>query len=215
MKTCRSCQTCKPLTEYYPAKGYKDGHHNICKCCEAAYQKARSQLPDVKKRAAEKSRAWRLKNPEKSKEVSRNAARKRRLENPDLLRKAERLRTRDKAKRRIVCQRYYENNKSAINERIKKYAALNPHSQTTRKATRRAKEFNAKVSWANDFFIKEAYHLAKLREIATGMKWHVDHIVPLNSKIVCGLHVEHNLQVIPAYQNLSKSNLFWPDMPPI
>lgn len=34
----------------------------------------------------------------------------------------------------------------------------------------------------------------------------------MNSKIVCGLHVEHNLQVVPAAYNMLKGNRIWPDM---
>lgn len=71
----------------------------------------------------------------------------------------------------------------------------------------------ATPSWANPFFIEEAYHLAKLRSEMTGFAWHVDHVVPLKSRIVCGLHVEHNLAVVPAPYNLSKGNRHWPDMP--
>lgn len=71
----------------------------------------------------------------------------------------------------------------------------------------------ATPSWANHFFISEAYQLAALRTALTGIKWHVDHIVPLRSKRVCGLHVEKNLQVIPGIQNQEKNNSYWPDMP--
>lgn len=71
----------------------------------------------------------------------------------------------------------------------------------------RAKE--GRVSWANKFFIKEAYHLASLRTKLTGMEWHVDHIIPLRNPLVCGLHVENNLQVIPAEVNHRKGNRFY------
>lgn len=80
-------------------------------------------------------------------------------------------------------------------------------------ANRRARKLSAAPHWANEFFINEAYDLAKRREAATGFKWHVDHIVPLKSDIVCGLHAYTNIQVIPAFINLKKSNLHWPGKP--
>jgi hypothetical protein len=70
---------------------------------------------------------------------------------------------------------------------------------------------HATPAWANLWMIAEAYDLAKLRTKLTGVKHNVDHCVPLISSIVCGLHVEHNLQVIPAVLNRAKSNRLLPE----
>lgn len=64
-----------------------------------------------------------------------------------------------------------------------------------------------------DLVEKEAHELAQLRMAATGVEWEVDHIVPLQSKLVCGLHNEFNLAVITKSENLTKRNYYWPDMP--
>lgn len=41
----------------------------------------------------------------------------------------------------------------------------------------------------------------------------VDHIVPLNSALVCGLHCADNLQIMTVQENSKKSNFWWPDAP--
>jgi hypothetical protein len=72
---------------------------------------------------------------------------------------------------------------------------------------------NASVGWRDESKILEIYSKAVELEKQTGEKFHVDHIVPLQSKLVCGLHVEHNLQILPALDNILKGNFWWEDMP--
>jgi hypothetical protein len=57
------------------------------------------------------------------------------------------------------------------------------------------------------------YKAAKALSMLTSEKHEVDHVVPLKSKLVCGLHCEANLQIIKRSANRSKSNRRWPDMP--
>ena len=73
-------------------------------------------------------------------------------------------------------------------------------------AKRRAKLLNATPLWADFDAIKVEYQLANWCSEVTGIKYHVDHIIPLRGKLVCGLHVENNLSIIPAKENLSKGN---------
>jgi hypothetical protein len=72
---------------------------------------------------------------------------------------------------------------------------------------RRALETQAMPSWVRTadlwVFHKECKRLSK----ETGVKHHVDHIVPLRGEAVCGLHVPWNLRIIPAAENNSKKNI--------
>jgi hypothetical protein len=52
--------------------------------------------------------------------------------------------------------------------------------------------------------MEQAYELAALRTRMFGFAWHVDHIIPLQGKIVSGLHTPYNLRVIPGVENVRK-----------
>ena len=63
-------------------------------------------------------------------------------------------------------------------------------------------------AWANKEAIKQFYTDAKKLTEETGILHEVDHIVPSNHPMVCGLHVENNLQILTKSENRKKSNYF-------
>jgi hypothetical protein len=102
----------------------------------------------------------------------------------------------------------YSNNKEEILERNKKWKLKNKDKTREYSAQRRTILEQAVVSWRNQDKINNIYKQAKELEDRDGIKRHVDHIVPLNGKEVSGLHVENNLQILTAEENLKKSNSF-------
>lgn len=75
-------------------------------------------------------------------------------------------------------------------------------------AKRRARRINATPPWVDEVHIHRIYRWAKLAQVVTGVAHHVDHIVPLQGRAVCGLHVADNLQIVPWWENLEKSAKF-------
>jgi len=90
-----------------------------------------------------------------------------------------------------------------INKRIN-----NPALYTAIRAKRRAAKLQATPAWADQKAITAIYAEARRLQETLGIPMHCDHIIPLQGELVCGLHVETNLQVIPAPLNLRKSNKF-------
>lgn len=73
---------------------------------------------------------------------------------------------------------------------------------------RSANKFRSTPLWVDSFELKLIFRECRAMTRATGIQHHVDHIVPLNGKNVCGLTVPWNLQVIPAKDNIKKRNSF-------
>jgi len=78
---------------------------------------------------------------------------------------------------------------------------------------RRRKVRRAKAAWSSWSDMRMLTSWAKAMSVFHREPYVVDHIVPLSSPKVCGLHCSANLQVIPKHVNDSKGNAWWPDMP--
>lgn len=92
------------------------------------------------------------------------------------------------------------------------YRRLALHIENEKNVRRRRARDLATPRWANLDKVKEIYRLARQISETTGVKHHVDHMVPLTSELVCGFHNEFNLQIIPGVENLQKHNHHWPNM---
>lgn len=100
-------------------------------------------------------------------------------------------------------------NSKQIFARVAAWHAANPQKIAAIQSRRRARKLSAVPVWAGEmdnFCFEEAADLARLRQQATGIDWHVDHMIPLQARDACGLHCASNLQVIPARLNLKKFN---------
>lgn len=102
-------------------------------------------------------------------------------------------------------QRYCQNNSEKVKKGHQRWKRDNKGRVNTNNAKRKASKLQRTPTWANHEDILQWYELAEVLS-RSGVKFNVDHIVPLQGKNVSGLHVENNLQVIPAHLNFSKLN---------
>lgn len=95
--------------------------------------------------------------------------------------------------------KHYQDNIEYNREYKRKYRKENPEVHRTANAKRKAALLQAIPKFADLNKIKEIYKNCPIG-------YEVDHIIPLQGKIVSGLHVETNLQYLPIKENRSKGN---------
>ncbi len=118
----------------------------------------------------------------------------------------------DKVKEKA--QKYRNINRDAHNSYNREWFAKNSDKRAAYEAKRRASILQRTPKWLteDDFWIiEQAYELAKLRTEMFGFDWHVDHVFPLQGKLVSGLHTPINIQVIEGLENCKKNAKFATD----
>lgn len=118
-------------------------------------------------------------------------------------------------------RRYYERNKDLVKARAnarskdevyqykRKYKEANPDLYKALTSVRKRRHRDATPKWVttgHKLAMRQLYLQAMELTKITGERYVVDHIVPLISDVVCGLHVPWNLRVITQDENLRKSN---------
>lgn len=200
MKKCNKCGADKPLDQFYPKRGK-------CKpCLNEQYRELKAAwVKEDRKRNPEKYAAYEQRKRAKIKS------------SPELLAK-EQARQRDKQKRAYLAdpeklrerrRQYHAAHRDASNEAARQYKKRNPD---------KIKELNLKwnhidraarklrvPAWLTD---EDRVMMTSMYREARRLGLHVDHIVPLQGKLVSGLHVPQNLQLLHPSENCSKKNYF-------
>ncbi len=178
LKTCFKCGHEQPLSEFYKHKMMADGHLNKCKSC--------AKIDYL---------IYREKNIDRIREYDKSRA---------------------MLPHRVALRAKYsktEKGKESFRKSSKKYNANNKEKRRAIKASaenfRQASKLLRTPPWLTKedrARINTKYAEARWMTQRTGVKHHVDHICPILGEMVCGLHVPWNLRVIPARENIKKSN---------
>jgi hypothetical protein len=188
-KTCSKCKELKLFSAFNKNKSKKDGFATECKVCTKKYNSAYYSI----------NKDELLSQMQNYREINKDK----------LAIQSQKYYLENKNKILIRAQEYYEVNRDACLIRMQEYGKNNPSKIAAHKARYRAAKFQATPSWLtvdDHRQIEEFYRISQQMQLSTCEEYHVDHIVPLQGENVCGLHVPWNLQVIPAKENLSKSN---------
>lgn len=216
-KCCSKCKTEKAASDFYKNKSRLTSH---CKSCYAIASKRtyeanrekrlvqcaerrKAKAPAIKQYMAdyyarnldkvlERTKAYQAKPEVQERDKQRHA--KRWIDNRDalLVKRKERL---DDPEVKQAWLAY-----------LKDHYRANKSAYLAKWAKRRAQKIQATPKWADLKAIDAIYADAAKMTEKTGIQYEVDHIVPLQGKTVCGLHVGWNLQVITRKANRSKSN---------
>jgi hypothetical protein len=199
-KACTQCRVEKPVGDFHRRKSAKDGLNPRCKPCNIADALGYAQR-NAERVAAYQSE-WTKRNPDKRK-ANIAAWRERNHEHAADL-------ARQRAKRAVAkgtVAAWIAANPEKVRACKSRWKASNRDAVAADQARRRARELRAMPPWVD----REAVNALYAEAAKVGLS--VDHIVPLRSKVVCGLHVPANLRLLPLAENIAKNNRHWPDMP--
>ena len=197
MKNCCTCKIAKEISEF----------HSGAKCCKPcaniaaknSYIKNKEKISLEAKDPASKAHTNALRRARYAKNPSVIDARNKAWKNKNSEKVALSISNWQKKNPEKCCnntKKWVQANKGIVNARTRAYQLA---------------KINRTPAWltAIDYErIQNEYKLAEILRKLTNQQWHVDHIIPLQGKIVSGLHVPSNLRVVVAKENIAKSNKF-------
>lgn len=210
MRKCKECGEFKPLQDFIKNRKSRDGLALICTPCRHAILKNRRQFyleegffprsdgscagcKEFKPIVGKTCRCRDCLSELKSSNYHKN-----KNSNP-MKRKAALLKS----------AALYQKDPNKFKERVRLRKVNNPHWVAELRAKQRAEELQRIPKWLTTSDRKRIsfiYQLARMLTDVTGEVYQVDHIIPLRGKLVSGLHVPDNLQILTRLENIRKGN---------
>lgn len=195
MKECSCCKENKKLIEFGKNKTLKDGLHCYCKiCCRLKNKITRDSNPNKEKLRHDK---YKKEHPEKRALTLKKYYKT------------------HHAKCVASCNTWSKNNPEKVKKIQRKSKQKYAHKCNEQNARRKAVRRQQTLKMPEDRpLIQAFYKRSSELKRATGIQYHVDHIIPLVGKnssgehIISGLHVSWNLQVLSHQENESKNSKF-------
>lgn len=175
-RQCTKCIDYLSISNFDKNKNFKNGYNSVCKVCDSKRKKKEyTENPD---KARQRSKIYRQKNPEASRESSRKSY----LKNID--------------HHKQVAKEWRINNPAK--------AAFSPMKRQRRLGEANILGDNKLACKQMD----DIYKLVKKLNYTSTKIYEIDHIIPLQHSDICGLHVPANLQILERFDNRRKSNQF-------
>lgn len=111
----------------------------------------------------------------------------------------------NREKKLAASREWHIKNAKKVSERKRAWNQSYPEKAREISARRHARKINAMPKWLTKV---ELANIKIIYAQAVHARMTVDHIVPLQGRLVCGLHVPWNLQLLPFLDNVRKSNRF-------
>lgn len=206
MRACSKCSRSMSLESFSKDRTRGDGISSQCRECVSARNKDRYERNKASLLTRQAAYYERHKDECQERMRSRYQSRK-----EDYKAQAKAWAAANPEKSKEISRAKYARDPAKARARWVKRLREHPELFAARSARKRAALLRATPKWANADAIKGIYRESRRLTEETGVKHHVDHIVPLISPVVCGLHVPWNLRPIPAVDNLRKTNRFRDD----
>jgi hypothetical protein len=197
-KLCSRCKTELPIEAFGKHARCKDGLQPYCRSCFNEYKRCwRAKNPELCKQSKQRDQqkhhdryiAYNRAYFAKHRDACNEGRRQRRLANIE----AERAQVREWGRlnaeqKREINRKHYAANKHLYHASYQRRYAAHREEYLDRALLRHKRQRQAMPAWVDKEAILAIYREAR-RLSKSSMKYHVDHIVPINAKGVCGLHV--------------------------